>query len=220
MVTSRPRFQQEMFMRTTLLASGLFLALAVVPGCKKDKKKADDKAADMAKPDMDKDTTPPPDPNAKPAGGGEGGGEGGGQDMTNKMMHCPSAAPGAETKVEQTKDAVVVTVTSKDKAAVTEIQTRSKYMAGLTAGGAPKVEHTGNGTGGGALGKCPVMMADVALKAENVKDGSKITLTPKDTTKLAEVAKTAQDRAAAMPAGGGAAGGKAAGEDDTPADEP
>ena len=206
-------------MRTTLLACGLMLAFAVAPaGCKKDKKKADDKTAEPAKPETPET---PPKPEGE-GGGGEGGGEGGGgQTMTNKMMHCPSAAPGAETKVEQTKDAVVVSITTKDAAGAKEIQERAKHMASLTAGGAPKVEHTGKGTGGGALGKCPIMMADVTLKTEDTKDGVKVTLTPKDPAKLAEVAKTAQDRAASMPADmAGGAGGKPAGEDDTPADEP
>lgn len=212
-------------MRTTLLACGLMLTFAVAPtGCKKDKKKADDKAE--TKPEKPETPETPPKPEG---GGGEGGGEGGGaggggQTMTNKMMHCPSAAPGAETKVEQTKDAVVVTITTKDAAGAAEIQKRAKHMASLTTGGAPKVEHTGQGTGGGALGKCPIMMADVTLKAEDQKDGVKVTITPKDPAKLADVAKTAQDRAASMPAdmgaGGGAAAGKAAGEDDTPADDP
>ena len=195
-------------MRMSLFAAGLAVGLAFAPaGCKKNEKEAgDDTAA----------TQPAKDPATDPAtgdpAGGHGSGTGGGtgaSDMVNKMMHCPSAVDGAATAVSQTADAVVLTVTAADPAKATEIQKRAKHLAGLTATATPEVKHTGQGTGGGALGKCPVVMKDVTISVEDQNDGAKITLKPKSPGQLADLAKTAQDRAAALSAGGVPAGGGA-----------
>ena len=206
-------------LHSTFVVSGLALALVCFPGCKKNKKADNtDNTAQQADNNTPPDNTPPdntpPDDNAKPANGdgsgtgtgtGTGGGEGagGGTGMTNKMANCPSAAPGAVTKVAQTKKAVVVTVTAKDpkdKAAVAEIQKRAALLATLDASADTDVKHTGKGTGGGGLGKCPVVMDDVTVKMKKEKTGASLTLTPKDASKLADLAKTAKDRAAALAA--------------------
>jgi hypothetical protein len=209
-------------MRTSLLALGLVLGVGLAPaGCKKkDEKKADDKVEPAPV-----DPVPTPDPagdkvHGSGTGGGQGSGSGSGvQEMTNKMMHCPSAVEGSVTKVQLNKGAVVVTVTAgdKDKAKVAEIQKRAKHLASLNGPTAsPEVKHSGQGTGGGALGKCPVMIKDAVMAVEDQKDGAKFVLTAKDPGKLAEIGKTAQDRAealaAARPAG-------EEGEDDEAADE-
>jgi hypothetical protein len=184
-------------MRMSLFAAGLVVGLAFAPAaCKKNDKDGDKTAAEPA------GDLPADPPTGDPAGGhGSGTGGGSGSDMVNKMMHCPSAVDGAETAVSQTAAAVIVTVTAADPAKATEIQKRAKHLAGLTLTTEPEVKHTGQGTGGGALGKCPVVMKDVTLSVDDQNDGARITLTPKNPAQLANLAKTAQDRAAALSSG-------------------
>ena len=214
-------------MRRMLLAASLVVGVGVggaVSGCKKDKKKDEAKTEPVATDDKAGAGTP-----ETPAGGGHqhgsgmGGGMGGGtgsgaNDMVNKMMHCPSAVEGATTRVETGKESVVVTVTTKEPAKAAEIQKRAKHLASLTAPtAAPEVKHSGQGTGGGALGKCPVVMRDVTLKVEELKDGAKVTVTPKNPATLSELGKISKDRADALAAARPA--GDDEGEDDEAADE-
>lgn len=208
-------------MRRMLLAS-LVVGVGLGAGaCKKSEKKGEEKPATEAS------ETPPAAPETPTAGhehgSGQGGGVGGGtgsgaNDMVNKMMHCPSAVDGATTKVEGSKDSVVVTITARDPAKVAEIQKRAKHLASLASpNAAPEVKHTGQGTGGGALGKCPVVMRDVTLKVVDQKDGSKVTVTPKNPATLSELTKISKDRADALAAA--AKSGDDEGEDDEEADE-
>lgn len=207
-------------MRRMLLAASLVVGVGLsMPACKKDSKKSEEKT-EAAGTDT---TATPQTPGGHVHGSGQGGGQGGGtgsgaQDMVNKMMHCPSAVEGATTKVETGKESVVVTITSSDPAKAAEIQKRARHLASLTSpGAAPESKHTGQGTGGGALGKCPVVMRDVTLKVEDQKDGSKVTVTPKNPATLAELGRISQDRADALAAAVKSAGDE--GEDDEAADE-
>jgi len=208
-------------MRRMLLAASLVLGVGLsVSACKKDKKGEEKTETEAAGTDS---KATPQTPGEHVHGTGQGGGQGGGtgsgaQDMVNKMMHCPSAVDGATTKVETGKESVVVTITSSYPAKAAEIQKRAKHLASLTSpGAAPESKHTGQGTGGGALGKCPVVMRDVALKVEDQKDGSKVTVTPKNPATLAELGRISKDRADALAAAAKSAGDE--GENDEPADE-
>lgn len=134
-------------------------------------------------------------------------------DMANKMEHCPSSVAGATTKVEGGEGVIIVTVTAADEAATTEIRTRGAYLAGLEGADGAEVKHSGEGTGGGALGKCPVVVGHAKLTAEDVEGGTKVTMTPTKEGGLAELNAMATERAAAlatgatMPGGGGGAHG-------------
>lgn len=211
-------------MRRMLLAAGLVAAVGVglsVPACKKNEKKAE--KTETAAGATDKAGTAETPAGAHEHGSGQGGGMGGGSgsganDMVNKMMHCPSAVEGATSKVEVGKEAVVVTITAGEPAKVADIQKRARHLASLAApSAAPEVKHTGQGTGGGALGKCPVVMRDVTLKVVDQKDGAKVTVTPKNPATLAELGKISKDRAEALAAAAKSAGEE--GEDDEAADE-
>lgn len=210
-------------MRRMLLAASLMVGVGglgvSVSACKKDKKSE----AKTETATDDKAGTPPTPTGDHPHGSGQGGGQGGGtgagaNEMVNKMKHCPSAVEGSTTKVEGGKDAVVVTITASDPAKAADIQKRAKHLASLTAPtAAPEVKHSGQGTGGGALGKCPVVMRDVTLKVEDQKDGAKVTVTPKNPATLSELTRVSKDRAEALAAS--APPGAADGEDDEAADE-
>jgi len=208
-------------MRRMLLAAGLVVAVALlgvsVSACKKDKKSGE--KTEPVPTDKAGTTEPGGGEHGSGMGGGQGGGTGGGaKEMVNKMMHCPSAVDGATTKVETGKESVVVTITASDPAKVAEVQKRAEHLAGLTsAGAAPELKHSGQGTGGGALGKCPVVMRDVTLKVEKQKDGAKVSVTPKNAAALSELGRISKDRADALAAAAKAAGEE--GEDDEAADE-
>lgn len=209
-------------MRRMLLAAGLVVAVGAglsVSACKKDAKKSEEKTEAAATDEKATPQTPGEHVHGSGQGGGQGGGTGSGaQDMVNKMMHCPSAVEGATTKVETGKESVVVTITAGDPAKAAEIRKRAKHLASLTSpGAAPELKHTGQGTGGGALGKCPVVMRDVTLKVEDQKDGSKVTVTPKNPATLTELGRISKDRADALAAAAKSAGEE--GEDDEAADE-
>lgn len=192
-------------MRTTFTAMFAAAVLAWAPACKKDETAPAEAPAEET---VEEEPTEPIEP-AEPAEATP--------DMANKMAHCPSAVEGATTEVSEGEGAVVVTVTAEDEAAVTEIRERANHLAGLEPTDSAEVKHTGEGTGGGELGKCPVVMTDVEVSAEDVDGGSAVTVTPKDEAQLASLLAEAQKRAASLREGGhvhgtGMGGGKGGGE--------
>ncbi len=94
-----------------------------------------------------------------------------------KMVHCPAAVAGAKVEVKDTADSVEVTVTGKGKAEE-EIRTRAKHMVDAAKNDPTSVAHTGDGHGGGGLGRCVVVLKDTTVTAEDVPGGSKITVKP------------------------------------------
>jgi hypothetical protein len=99
-----------------------------------------------------------------------------------RMAHCPSAVDGAKTAVKDAKDGVVITVTGPaDK--VDEIRSRAKHtaeVAKMSADAGPKVEHSGGGTGGGALGHCPIVVeGDTTVDVKDVAGGAEISVKTK-----------------------------------------
>lgn len=132
----------------------------------------------------------------------EPGGKDAGQ---RKMAHCPSAVEGATTAVKQGKDAVELTITAKDEAATKEIRERSKFLVEAAKLDPTDVKHTGEGKGGGGLGRCPVVMKDTSIEAKDVPGGSLVTVKPKTAADLANVAKEAKERSEAFAPPGGTA---------------
>ena len=62
------------------------------------------------------------------------------------------------------------------------------------------ISHTGGGTGGGGMGKCPVVLSGAITVAE-VDGGAKLTIRPDKPEELKNLQKAAHDRAAAMQQG-------------------
>jgi hypothetical protein len=114
---------------------------------------------------------------------------------THKMANCPAAVEGAKTAVKDAKDGVVVTVTGPaDK--VAEIRSRAKHIADVAKKGAPAtVTHTGQGTGGGGIGRCPIdPEGDDTVDVKEVAGGIEATVkTKKD---VAALQKETKERAA------------------------
>lgn len=191
-------------MRSLVMAA--MAAAVFTAACKKEEKKAETPPA--TEPAAPAAPTPPSEP-AAPASDDE---------MLNNMKNCPNAVAGAETKVESDAKTVTVSVTAKDPVAVRDIQARAHQLLEGAVPPAAEVKHTGARTGGGALGKCPVVVPGTTPKVEDVEGGVKITLTPVAPQTADAVAPMVKDRVAGMPAegakdreGGAAAAGGAGG---------
>lgn len=122
------------------------------------------------------------DPGAKDAG-------------QRKMAHCPSAVAGATTQVKAGKDAIEVTVTAKDDAATKEIRERTKHLAEAAKADPTGVKHTGEGMGGGGLGRCPIVMKDTSIDTKDAPGGSVVTVKPAKPADLAALTKEIEERA-------------------------
>jgi hypothetical protein len=116
------------------------------------------------------------------------------------MMHCPTAVPGAKFTVENVKDGVTITVTGDTPTAEKEIRARAKHVVEAAKTDPESVRHTGDGHGGGGIGRCPIVLKDTLVSTEDVKGGAKITVHPvkpvdiewlrKETAARADAAKT------------------------------
>jgi TusA-related sulfurtransferase len=110
---------------------------------------------------------------------------------THRMAHCPSAVPGAKTAVKDTKEGVIVSVTGTGDA-VKDIRDRAKHTAEIAKlPEPPKPEHNSEGSGGGGLGRCPVVVeGDTTVEVKDIENGSEITVkAKKDVPALQKEAK-------------------------------
>lgn len=121
-----------------------------------------------------------------------------------KMANCPSAAHGATTAVKENKDSVEVTVTAQDAAVTADIRERTKRILEAAKEDSTSVKHTGDGKGGGGLGRCPVVLKDTTVEGKEVPGGSAFVVKPKAAAELAALVKETKDRAAALNATGAA----------------
>lgn len=115
-----------------------------------------------------------------------------------RMAHCPSAVEGATTSIKDAKDAVEVTVTARDEAAVKQIRERGKHLVEAAKLDPTDVKHTGDGKGGGGLGRCPVVLKDTTIESKEVPGGAAFTVKPKKATDLDALKKETQERHAKL----------------------
>jgi TusA-related sulfurtransferase len=125
-----------------------------------------------------------------------------------KMAHCPASVAGATTEIKDSKDGIVITVLAKDAAATAEIRTRAKFLSESAKDMTPDVKHTGSGEGGGAFGRCVVVMRNTMVDAKDVPGGSEIAVKPKEAKELDWVRRESRDREKEM----GDPGAKEAGQ--------
>jgi TusA-related sulfurtransferase len=132
-----------------------------------------------------------------------------------KMAHCPSAIAGSNTTLKNTKDGVTVTVTGKDDPTTKSIRERVAHLIEIAknpdAGASAAVaSHTGEGGGGGSIGRCPIVLKDTALVARDVPGGSQVDVkakVPGDVPKLQAEAKERAQKFQLPDAGANGAGG-------------
>ena len=118
-----------------------------------------------------------------------------------KMAHCPSAIAGVTTTLKNTKDGVTVMLvaTAKDDATTRSIRERVAHLVEVSKnpeGGAAAVSHTGEGGGGGSIGRCPVVLQDTVLTAKDVPNGSQVDVKAEVATGVATLQAEAKERAA------------------------
>jgi hypothetical protein len=119
-------------------------------------------------------------------------------DEKGKMAHCPAAAPGAKTEVKDVDGGVELVIKASDAAGTTEIRDRGKTIAERAKGEAGKQQHSGQGGGGGIMGKCPVVLGGTDVKVEETDGGSKITVTAKDKAEVDWLRRETKERLAAL----------------------
>jgi TusA-related sulfurtransferase len=115
-----------------------------------------------------------------------------------KMAHCPSAVDGAETKISDTQDGVSVTVLAKGDG-VKQVRDRAKALAEVSKRGTTPTadgKHSGDGRGGGALGRCPVVLKDTIVETKDVEGGAQISVKAKTAATVGMIQVDSRNRAA------------------------
>ena len=92
---------------------------------------------------------------------------------TRGMASCPSAVPGAATEVRNAPDGVELVITSPGKGGARQIRFLARRLAGLRPA-ADVVRHSGEGTGSGKLGYCPVVIAGTDVVVEDIAGGARV----------------------------------------------
>nr|UXE44431.1 hypothetical protein Hi04_10k_c2441A_00004 [uncultured bacterium] len=127
---------------------------------------------------------------------------------SGKMAHCPNAVPGAKTDIADVPGGVALTITSSDAQGMADIRARIAALIDAQKNQGTGIKHTGNGEGGGLLGRCPIVLKETTVTAADVANGSKVTVLIKDPQAVDWLRRETRDRdedlqAAASPAGAG-----------------
>ena len=111
----------------------------------------------------------------------EPGAEGAG---VNHHKNCPSAVTGAATKVKDTKEGVILTITGKGDVEA-EIRKRARHLEEVSKLPTSKIVHDGAGHGGGAIGRCPVVLeGETKVSVKDVPGGAEVSVGAKDAAAL------------------------------------
>jgi hypothetical protein len=113
------------------------------------------------------------------------------------MANCPSLVPGATTVARNRRSGVELTIRAHDRTAAREIRRRARLQAALPPVAGP-IQHTGTGTGGGAMGYCPVVHTDARVTVYPVRGGARVLLIARNPADVARLQRTVRDRTAAL----------------------
>ena len=127
---------------------------------------------------------------------------------SGKMAHCPNAVTGASTEIRDVPGGVEITVTAADATSTADIRARVQALVEAQKNQNPNVKHTGQGEGGGLLGRCPIVLKDTTITTADVTNGSKMTVAAKDPAEVDWLRRETRDREedlklAGSPAGAG-----------------
>lgn len=122
-------------------------------------------------------------------------------DEKGGMSHCPAAVAGAKVEIKDVDNGVEVTVTAGDAKATDEIKARAKTIAERAKGESTKPQHSGQGGGGGVMGRCPIVLGGTDVKVEDAQGGSKFTVTSKDKAEVDWLRRETKERQAALESG-------------------
>jgi len=130
----------------------------------------------------------------------------GDENMTGRkelqMQNCPSAVPGAVTRVTDIPAGVVVSVRAPlDPIAQQDIRRRvQKQLELVDRPERGAIEHTGLGTGSGRYGWCPGMVEHTSLSVEWTTDGAVMTIRADRVEDVPRLQSTTHRRARALAA--------------------
>lgn len=113
-----------------------------------------------------------------------------------KMGHCPSAVLSSTTTVKDTKDGVQVDIVGKDEATTKDIRDRSRLLVAAAKVETENVAHKGDGSGGGGLGRCPVVLTGTTVEAKDIPGGESFLVKPMKAADAVSLRKESRDRAA------------------------
>ena len=101
--------------------------------------------------------------------------------------------------LKNTKDGVTVTLTGTDDATTIAIRDRVAHLVEIAKspdGGEGAPSHTGEGGGGGGIGRCPVVVQDTRLVAKDIPGGSQVDMKAKSAAAVPKLQAEAKERAA------------------------
>ena len=122
------------------------------------------------------------------------------------MAHCPNAVTGATTEIKDAPGGVEVTVTGTDDATAADIRARVHALVDAQKNQNPNVKHTGQGEGGGLLGRCPIVLKDTTITTADVPNGAKMTVATKDPLEVDWLRRETRDREEDLKLAGSPAG--------------
>ncbi len=124
------------------------------------------------------------------------------------MSHCPNAVEGAKVDIQDDPRGVVMTVTATDAKAISSIRDRAKWVDEKARGEVGKIQHTGEGGGGGVLGRCPVVLKGTDVKVEDVEGGTKVTMQVVDAKEVDWLRREVRERQTKLAEPGASAQGQ------------
>jgi TusA-related sulfurtransferase len=122
------------------------------------------------------------------------------------MAHCPNAVAGAKTEIADVPGGVALTITSSDAQGMADIRARIAALVDAQKNQGTNIKHTGNGEGGGLLGRCPIVLKETTVTAADVANGSKVTVLIKDPQAVDWLRRETRDRVEDLQAAGSPAG--------------
>ncbi len=136
------------------------------------------------------ESLPPPPP--EPAGPNMSG------KAQRRMANCPSAVPGAVTRVQLTRDGIDVTVTAPAPDAQRTIVALAEFHA-RTVRPLDATPHVGLRGGGSRIGFCPILHDGTKITATAVPGGVRLQLRAESPARVKELQDIVSARAARLP---------------------
>lgn len=112
-----------------------------------------------------------------------------------RMPRCPNVIPGATTVVSEIPDGVELRITAAGSGA-TEIRRRAALL--VSAADATRGKHRANGGGNAQFGRCPIVMRNTKVEAQDIEGGSVVVLTPWDADELGWLRREVEARTAQL----------------------
>lgn len=118
--------------------------------------------------------------------------------LQRRMANCPSAVPGAVTKVQLTRDGVDLTITAPGPDAQRTIVALAEFHA-RTERPLSATPHVGLRGGGARIGFCPLLHGGTKITASAVPGGVRMQLRAESPARVKELQETVSARAARLP---------------------